>query len=167
MFETFARKSIGGAALAAALAFATSHAHANGTVSVALSSTVGTVCTITTSATTVLLPDLSTNAETNFNFANLTESCNAPGGYSVKLTSGNVATGTQLFLKGSVNANDTINYSLGYNGSPVSYNGTTTLESPTSPTTTPVTRALTITTSTGAYAADSYSDLLTITLTAS
>ncbi|HEY3920367.1 MAG TPA: spore coat protein U domain-containing protein [Stellaceae bacterium] len=170
MIENFARKSIGGVAFAAALVLANSFAYAGNTVNIALSSTVANACSLATSTSSVTLGDLQVTPANNTPVATLTEACNDAAGYSVKLASANATSGSQLFLKGTTNATNTINYSLSYNNAAVTYSGgTATITTSTSPTTsaTGVTKSLNITTPAGFYATDTYADTLTITLSAS
>ena len=175
MDSIFGRNLIG-AALAAALVLTASAAEAgnpasNGNaVNIALSSTVQNACSLTTSTSSVSLGDLSVTPLTNSALATLTETCNDNAGYTVSLTSLNAGTnGSALFLKGNTTGNtDQINYSLIYNTSSVSFtSGTAALTTASAPTgSTGAQKTLAITTTPGAYHADSYTDTLTITLAA-
>lgn len=174
MVENLVRKSVSGLAFGAALVLANSFAYANGAsngnaVNIALSSTVANACSVATSTTSVTLGDLQVTPANNTPVANITEACNDRSGYTVSLQSANATSGSQLYLKGTTNATNTINYSLTYNSQSVSYaNGTATITTATAPTgSTGVTKSLNITTPAGFYATDTYADTLTITLSAS
>jgi len=174
MDRTFAGKlfatAIGAAALACAASTAEAFTESNGNnVQIQLTSTVNNICSISTSTTgAVVLGDV-TVTPFNGTIATLTELCNALGGYKVTLTSLNAGNGNTLFLKPSSATNtEQINYSLTYGTAPVSFSGgsatLTTSHTPTGGT--GVQNPLSLTTVTGFYNADTYTDTLTITLAA-
>ena len=163
-----------GAAAAALLVAASAQAGdpaSNGNaVNMARSSTVQNACSLTTSTSSVSLGDLSVTPLTASTLATLAGTCDGSAGYKINLTSVNAGSGgSTLFLKGATSGNtDLINYSLTYDNATVVFaSGTATLAGATPPTASSGTaKTLAITTTPGAYHADSYTDTLTITLAA-
>jgi hypothetical protein len=177
MNRKLSRKLLGSTlAFGAALVFAGSAAQAGpqaspgNSVNISLSSTVQNACSIKTDTTAVTLGDVSAT-QFNGTIAQLTETCNdLAGGYTVKLGSQNAGTGgTAFYLAGANTSNTThIPYTLSYNSAAVTLaGGTATISTGTVTPPTGVTHPLALTTTVGSYTADTYSDLLTITLTAS
>lgn len=179
MARKFVRGLVGGvSALALVLGLAASAAYAGtggvtpstgNAVNIKLTSTVADACSIGTSATSYSLGDLQQTPASGTTVATITEACNDPSGYTVTLTSANATSGNQLFLKGTTNASNVIDYTLSYGGQTVSYTGgSATLTTATAPTAQAgVQNALAISTTAGFYAADTYADTLTLTLKAS
>jgi hypothetical protein len=102
------------------------------------------------------------------NVANITEKCNVKAGYTVRMTSLNATTGNSLFLADTAGGtgNDTVPYTLAYNGTAVSFiNGSALLTDITGKTTSAgVTKALAVTITAAWVNAATYADTLTFTI---
>lgn len=162
----WARLFAGAAILGAASLFAGgAQAANNNNVSIPLSGTVPTTCTVAnnSSGTTTSFSDMSQGAS-NVLIGTITETCNDRSGYKVTLTESNFSANQPSF-KGSVSG-ALIPYTLTYNGNSVSFpNSTATLTSTGSQTgTNGIAKALNLTFPAGAYTADSYSDTIVITM---
>ena len=101
--------------------------------------------------------------------ANIKEKCNSKSGYTVTLTSLNAPTGNTLILKGGANPTEQITYTLTYNSTGVTFaSGSATLTDGTDKINDTTGKVLAISFSAVAanFTADTYSDTLTITITA-
>lgn len=107
------------------------------------------------------------NGETDKVVAVVNERSNKREGYTVTLQSAN-ATGSQAFLKGSPGNEDVVNYSIKYNGSPVTLSsGSATVTDADSRTPgAGVDKSLAVTIAPQWVNTDTYSDTLTLTIAA-
>jgi len=149
----------------AAVAFA-GVAHAGTTGTVNLSGTIGQSCNITVSAAGNTGLNLAANA-TATSVATVTEACNDKLGYNVTLVTTNGTT-TGLF-KGPSGNNDTLAYTVTYNGAAKTFaSGSTNITTATARTAPGgVAKTLAISfTGNSSLNADTYTDTLTLTMTA-
>jgi hypothetical protein len=168
MTQNFGAKAYGlalicGAALAASGSIA--QAANNNNVTIPLSGTVATTCTVANNATgaTTTFTDMTTGAS-GVLIGTVTETCNDKNGYKVTLTESNFSASSPSF-KGS-STNTLIPYSLSYNGTAVNFPSSTATITPsgTQTSATGVAKALNITFAASLYTADTYSDTITITM---
>jgi hypothetical protein len=141
------------------------HAANNNNVTIPLSGTVATTCTVTNNATgaTTTFSDMTTG-QTATLIGTITEICNDKNGYKVTLATANFAGGSPN-LKGS-STSAVVPYSLTYNGTALSYVGGTATVTPsgTQTNSTGVSKQLKISFTGGFLSADSYADTITITM---
>ena len=153
-------------AAAAALVFAATPAKAD---ALPVQGIVAVACTISTSDAGAGTLDLS-SSKTDVTIANVTESCNDANGYSVSIATTNGTTGGLLVSQNVNGANSTdLSYSIKYDGSAVtisSGSGTGATRSGFTASQT-VALAVTYTSPGGGLPADTYTDTLTLTITAS
>jgi hypothetical protein len=100
--------------------------------------------------------------------ANATEKSNDKIGYTVTLNSLNAGSTAQAFLKGAAGNTDTVNYSMKYNGTAVTLaSGSAVVTSSAVKTVSAgVVKALSVTIPASWVNTDTYSDTLTLTITA-
>ncbi len=155
------------ATAAAALLIAAGAAQAATTGSVNLSGSVGQSCNITVSAQSIASSLDLTTTSAGTTVANVTETCNDKLGYNVSLATTNGTT-TGLF-KGPSGNTDTLAYTVTYNGVAKTFSsGSTNATTATARTAAGgVTKALAIAfTGSSSLNADTYTDTLTLTMTA-
>jgi len=133
------------------------------TATVGLSGTVLEVTTIATSTGGPVSLGDPTGGIPNLSVATLTEKCNKKGGYTIQITSANHETdGTYRLLGGTTT--EYITYTLTHNGDAF----TKASDTKTYPKTgsSGITPALVLTVPSGNYSADTYTDTITITMSA-
>ena len=155
------------AATAAALVIAASAAQAGTTGSVNLSGSIGQSCNLTVVAQSIASTLDLTATTAGTTVANVTENCNDKLGYNVSLATTNGTT-TGLF-KGPSGNTDTLAYSVTYNGVAKTFTSGSVNATTATARTAPggVVKALAIAfTGTSTLNADTYTDTLTLTMTA-
>ena len=156
------------ATAAAALLIAASAAQAGTTGSVNLSGSIAQSCNISVSAQSIASNLDLTTTSSSTTVANVTENCNDKLGYKVTLTTQNGDT-TGTFKGASSGNNDTLNYTVTYNGAAQTFSGKNVQVTNATARTAAggVTKALAIAfTGTASLNADTYTDTLTLTMTA-
>ncbi len=152
-------------AAAAAMMYAATPAKAG---SIVLQGIVALTCTISAADAGAGTLDLSAN-QSNLTIANVTEDCNDSNGYTITIATANGTTSGVLVSQdvNGVNATD-LSYSITYDGSAVSLTGGSGTAASRTSFTLPQTVALAITYTIpgGGLPADTYTDTLTLTVTA-